>query len=940
MAIIICVLFLLSGFAGLTYQLIWVNTLSLIFGVSYQAISTVTAAFMGGLALGSFVFGRFADRSKSPLRLYAALEAGIAISVLLLPYLFSVINHLYVFMVQTLPTYSWAFTTTRFLLCFAALLIPTTLMGGTLPVISRFFIVRLDRLGHGVGLLYAANTVGGVFGCLATGFVLVRLLGVHDTTLLAAAICLTVALAAGLIANRYTYIDSLSATATLHVPGEQSTTCESGSTSQTPAVATYKSLAGFIIVAFAIAGATSLAYEVLWTRVLVYFISLSTYSFTIILATFLCGLALGSFCFAPIADRRRELLIVFGILELAIGLSAVYLLQAIGGLFWFTSEYLPLSTVPVGKFAAAFVLMLVPTFLMGAVFPVVSKLYIASLPRLGGSLGNIYAANTLGCVVGSLLAGFALLPVLGAQKSIVLVATFNVLLGISALLLSPSRTAVRQWALYLAIPVLVIGGFLSRHISPTVTYCHSFRSEGFDKLLYYHEGAEASLAVLGGPLGYKGLNINGKTTAYTSYYDIVVHKMLGHLPLFLAKDPHSALIIGFGFGSTAWSMAQYPLQRIDCVELVPEETETARYFHAENGGVLTDPRFHLIIGDGRNYLLTSRNKYDVISMNAIHPAFSPYLYTREFYQLCKSRLREDGIMCAWLPTYTDHLTTLLKTFQSVFPHASLWFCNPFHTVLVGTPQPLSIDFSRLQSRMSKTAVRNNLAEVWLDDPVRLLSTLILDEDTVRAFSGQASLNTDDLPCVAFEGFGVPLKLVTAPNLQRIFAMHSRVYPYITNVGNGTTRAQLAKRFERHFASMQYTFAAAMWRISATSQNQLQAIEQMERAVAACPEDPRLRYQLGLMWVRVLGMSPNLLLSPDLRGRALSALEAALPSADATTQSPGPPETFLARIRRALAQIYFSEGRFPEAERQAKLVLLVDPYDPACRRLLELISSYP
>ncbi|MCK4324407.1 MAG: fused MFS/spermidine synthase, partial [Armatimonadetes bacterium] len=740
----------------MTYELTWVRTLSLIFGVSSQAITAVLSAFMGGLALGSLIFGHLADRSRSPLRLYAVLEVGIGVSALLLPYLFLVINGLYVLMAQTFPSHSWLFTTTRFLLCFAALLVPTTLMGGTLPAISRFLVVRFDRVGRGVGLLYGANTVGGILGCLVTGFLLLRFLGAHATTLVAVALNLIVALVALRIAARYDRVRPVSPTTALQPPHQQNAASESAPPRHSVAEAGHQRLGTFVLVSFGVAGATSLAYEVLWTRVLIYFVGMTIYSFTIILATFLTGLALGSLCFARIADRRKDLLLVFGLLELAIGLCAVYLLQTTGMVLSFRAAYFPWLELFADDLAKVSLLMLVPTFLMGAVFPIVTKLYTPSVSRLGGSLGRLYAANTIGAVAGSLLAGFVLLPVLGAQKSIILVAAVNLVLGILALLLSPARTRLRQWALGVAIPALLVGGFLAAHIRPTVTYCDEFQIEGLNQLLYYHEGAEASLAVLGGSLDRRGLNINGKTTAYTSYGDIIVHKMLGHIPVLLAKDPHTALVIGFGLGSTVWSMAQYPLQRIDCVELVPEEIETARFFLPDNGGVLDDPRFHFIVGDGRNYLLASRNRYDVISMNAIHPAISPYLYTREFYQLCRSRLGEDGVMCAWLPTNAEHFATLLKTFQSVFPHTSVWFCGFSHLVLTGSPEPLRIDFSRWQARMSQTAVRDNLAEVWLDDPVHLLSNMILNEDTIEAACAQAAISTDDFPRAQFERLYAPV----------------------------------------------------------------------------------------------------------------------------------------------------------------------------------------
>jgi spermidine synthase len=436
MAGAIFVIFVVSGFAGLAYELVWTRHLMLIFGVSSHAISTVLAAFMAGLAVGSVVLGRAADRVRHPLRLYALLEVGIGASALALPAALGLVNDAYVATARALPAHSWLLGAARFLLCFGILLVPTTLMGGTLPAMSRELIRRADVVGRGAGLLYGANTVGGVLGAGASGYLLLRTLGSHKTTLLAVGLNFAVAAAAG----------ALSLRARALRPALRAEAPEPAPVSPEPR----RWLPTVVLVAFGLAGAASLAYEVLWTRVLVYFMDLTIYSFTTILVTFLTGIALGSFLFARAADRGRNLLALFAAMELLIAVSAVYLVQTMGTLLS-ASRAMGALLLPgaagsemIARFAAAFILILGPAILMGGVFPVVTRLYTRDLRGLGRSLGEVYAANTIGCVLGSLAAGFVLLRVLDAQQSIAVVAAVNGALGVTLLLVAAGHVRAQS----------------------------------------------------------------------------------------------------------------------------------------------------------------------------------------------------------------------------------------------------------------------------------------------------------------------------------------------------------------------------------------------------------------------------------------------------------------------------------------------------------------
>jgi len=924
MNIVILLIFVLSGFAGLAYELVWTKHLMLIFGVSSQAISTVLAAFMAGLALGSALIGRVADRLRSPLRFYALLEVGIGVSALALPAALHLVNGAYISLARDLPTHSWAFTIARFLLCFAVLLVPTTLMGGTLPTMSRQFVRREDGIGAGAGLLYGANTLGGIIGAGATGFILLRVLGAHQTTLLAAAVNASVALAALLLSLRALPVEPRPLEA-----------------APDPAPATDPAPAGarlrtFILIAFGLAGAASLAYEVLWTRVLVYFMDLTIYSFTTILVTFLTGIALGSFLFARIADRTRNLLALFGAIELVISLSAVYLLHTIGKLLLLSanvSHQLPhfgYAGIVVARFAAAFVFMLLPTILMGAAFPVVTRLYTRNLGTLGRSLGNLYAANTVGCVIGSLAAGFLLLRLVGAQQAVALVAILNGVLGLACILLSPGRR--RALILLPAALVLAVGFVLAWRVPPAVTFSPRAITPKRD-LLFYREGPEASLAVLRSPTGSRELNLNGSSTAYSDYGDIVCHKLLAHPPALLAPNPTSALIIGFGMGSTAWSLAQYPLQEIHCVELVESQRESARYFLPENGGVFSDSRFRLIIGDGRNYLLTSRKQYDIISFNAIHPAFSPYLYTREFYQLCRSRLTDTGVICAWVPTNSTYFPSLLRTFYEVFPHCSVWFANIGHLAIVGSIEPQRIDLPRLRARMSDPDLRRNLAETHLEHPLVFLSHCTMDEDAVRRYVADtaARVNTDDLPFVEFDTV-LDLKGNAVENCDSLLPYWTSPWWLVADPGLPPEGLPgLEASIADHSEATRLSIVAS---IQSSRDELLEAAATLDRAIALCPDDTHVLYMRAVIWgdMRWTQMPHLRANSPDKR-RVREIAEVLLSQADAASDEPGVPERYLIGLRLSLARILANRGAHELAEKQIRAVLAADPDIPLAQRYL-------
>ncbi|MCJ7749591.1 MAG: hypothetical protein MUQ65_00620, partial [Armatimonadetes bacterium] len=432
------------------------------------------------------------------------------------------------------------------------------------------------------------------------------------------------------------------------------------------------------------------------------------------------------------------------------------------------------------------------------------------------------------------------------------------------------------------------------------------------QLIYYHEGGEASLAVLANPEGSRELNINGSGTAYTDYDDMIVHKMLGHVPMLLAGEVRTALVIGFGLGSTSWSIWQHPVERVDCVELVPAERAAAKHFLDENGGILERPRFRFVAGDGRNYLLTAAETYDVVSVNAINPRISPYLYTREFYELCKRQLSDSGVLCAWVPTNMNRFPTLARTLQEVFPHTTLWFCNPFHALLIATPEPLSVDVEALAVRMGRPEVRDDLAEVHLADPVRLLSTLLLDEDALRSFVEGAQVNRDDLPYVEFDA--VLSESIGIEQVARMMAMRARPWEHLAGPLSQQDRARL-ERYWEEAPTLAKGWAASMLEIPPVT------LSTSQQASAHNPEDPRGHYFRALALAQGWVDEPGLFASPEVRRQIIPVLESALAPDNL------PAERFAAPIRAVLGVLYAEEGALEKAREQDDALYRFTPEPP-------------
>jgi len=810
--------FFLSGACGLVYEVVWMRMLTLVFGATAVATSTVLASFFAGLALGSFLFGRAADRARRPLAVYALLEAGVGVTAFVMPLLFAGVTSVYVGLSRHFG-FGHELDIVRFVLSFLALLVPATLMGGTLPVVVRALAGRESRLGRDIGVLYALNTFGAVVGAISAGFFLILFVGLRETAYLAAAVNLIIA---GVVLGLSRAPVSPDVDDAMPEP-PMANAAETSAADTADAVGAHDTVtARLALWAVGLSGFCALALEVLWTRSLVFFLDNSTHAFTTMLTAFLLGIALGSAAVARFIDGRRKLLVGLGWIEVLIGVTAVVAIPVLGHS---TPVLQRMATVSLDallfwkwtamRFGMSLTVMLLPTVLMGMTVPVAARIYTRSVSGVGGALGRVYAVNTIGGVLGSLVAGFLLIPLIGLHNGIMLVAGVNVAIGAVLVLWEPGAgvgSRSRAAALCGALMVLVAGAFfLTRGRMNLTSFIENMDAE---EVLSYREGVGATVKVFKDKNGAKYLSIDGFPVAGTSLGLYDAQKILGNLPLLLSSVTSPRVnFVGFGAGGASWEALQYNPAEVDCVELVPAVLDAASWFPEVNHDVVRDPRFHAILGDGRNYALVTDKTYDVISIDATSPkmAGNGSLYTVDFYRLLKARLSPDGLVVQWLPIHLlsdSEVRMTVRSFMEVFPHSTLWLSAiRHHAVLVGTQRKLSIDFKSL----SVKSVMGDITRVWeplkVTDAYDVLGGFVMGEDGLAAYARGARINSDDHPYLEFTPAMAyfTAKRYLVENLVQFRRRRESVYPLLTNLGkNEQERREVARRVQQRFESSQHT----------------------------------------------------------------------------------------------------------------------------------------
>jgi spermidine synthase len=758
---LLLLLALASGAASLVYQIVWMRRLVLVFGSATLATSTVLVVFLGGLALGAWIWGRAADRHATRvLAIYGFVETGIGLYALASPWAFRGIERLYLIAYPGLESQPGLYVALQFTLCALVILPPAALMGGTVPLLARGVVGHGEAV-QGVGALYGWNTLGAAAGAAVATYGLLPTFGLTAAVTVAAVVNLIIGTAALVLHATWRHAK----------PADHAVRHEAASLRAGAGLPRVGAPVALLLLGFALSGLAAIGYEIAWTRLLALVMGSSVYAFGTLVVVFLIGLGLGSALYARFRLEPSDHLLAFGAIELGLALGGVVSLLVAPHLPFLLMRVFPIIREGFGwQIASYFVLTgliaFLPALLMGATFPAVIGGLGGALARVGRSIGTAYGANTIGTVVGAYLAGFVLIPVVGLRWTIIVGVIANLIAAAAVLLVA--RPWPRRWPLMVpAAAALVIVITLPpwpREVFAigTAFFAPMFATtEGLARglaelrLLYYRDGINTTISVdlVGEHLVYRS---NGKTDASTYPRDMANQIMLGHVPMLLHPGPRDVFVLGLGTGVTAAAVAQHPVRRIDILELEPAAIDAARFFDRQNRRVLDDARVRVIVGDGRNRLLGSSARYDVVISDAsdIWVAGVGSLFTQEFYQTVRARLNRGGVMVQWVHTNSlapSEFRLLVATFRTVFPHMAIWSPGVGDVLLVGSSEPVPWVYDRVvQCLNTIPGVREDLHSIGIRHPAALFSAFVIDEARIaRLLESVRSVHTDDLPTLEF-----------------------------------------------------------------------------------------------------------------------------------------------------------------------------------------------
>jgi len=735
-----------SGIAALVYQTIWIKQLTLVVGVDVYAVTTGVSGFFAGLALGSAMFGRFADRSTNPLRMYVGLELSIAVfgvaSTLALaqaPPVFVAVQAKYGLLAWLIP--------------FCLVAGPAALMGGTLPPLLAAVRPQADSIGRSAGQLYAANTAGAIVGVLLTVFAIVPAFGIRGASMSAAALNFVLALAALVVAD---WVSSVRV-----VPG----TVPAASSEAAPGMRLALAL-------YALAGGVALGYEVVWTQVIVQFLSTRAVAFSVVLATYLLGLVVGSWLYARFADRARHRWHVFGFLIAGAGITAMTTFAIQGPWLltaqdWIWKAALGLTGSRMLAFCSRFalaaaVIVLPATLLLGAAFPAAARLAIQP-ERVGGDVGKVLALNTAFGIAGTAVTGFVLVPALGLAGSL------GALAFVAAMIGGVAIAREGHFRFKFAIPaaalvVMVAGSAIALPRDRLATLLASARG---GEVVFYDESPGGTVAVIEQASStdtLRRLYIQGVSNTGDAMTSVRYMRLQALIPLLVHHgQPKSALVIGLGTGITGGVLLIDPtLKRRVCVELLDPVVEAAPLFRG-NFGAGTDPRLEIRVADGRHELMRGRELFDLITLEPPPPAAAGVvnLYSRDFYEIARQRLADDGILAQWWPIATQNdedSRSLVRSMLDVFPHITLWTTEVHEMMLLGSLEPLPFDFSIIAKRFRTPGIAAALREVGVRSPAELMAMYVTDCKGLETFVGDALPVTDDRPRIEYASWVRPREI--------------------------------------------------------------------------------------------------------------------------------------------------------------------------------------
>lgn len=716
-------LFTASGCSALIYEIVWYQLLQLVIGSTAVSLAVLLATFMGGLCLGSLSLPVLISDRFHPLRVYAWIEFGIGLCGLAALFGVPFVDRFYTSAVG----HGFPSVLLRAVICAVCLIPPTALMGASLPAAASWIKATPEGVAD-LALLYAGNTAGAVCGCLAAGFYLLRVFDMAVATYTAAAINVAVALGSLALASRTSHRDDSNAD-----PGPDAS-------QESPELPSPPSWPVYLAIAFS--GASALGAEVVWTRILGLLLGATVYTFSIILAVFLIGIGIGSGAGSLVSRQLAR-----G--SAALGYSQLLLGSAIAWTAFMLAKSLPywpvnplLSSSPWMTFQIDLVrclwAVLPAALLWGASFPFALRALASPEVDSARSVGRIYASNTAGAILGALVFSLLLIPHIGTGRSERVLIVLAALGGFAVLV--PAAFGSRSLAAWTMLGASLLAmGWLVWTVSPVPNMLIAYgrrimTSSGRARILYAGEGLNSSIAISQWDDGAVQFHVSGKVEASTEPYDMRLQRMLGHVPALFHPRPKSVLVVGFGAGVTAGAFTLYPeVRRIVICEMEPLVPRIANiFFRQENYNVFNNPRTSMIYDDARHYVLTSGEKFDIITSDPIHPWVkgSATLYSKEYFELVKRHLNPGGVVTQWVPLYESDLDTVkteIATFFSVFTNGTIWANENggggYDVVMFGPADDSRIDVDAMERRLAANPeAAKSLKEVGFQTAMALITT--------------------------------------------------------------------------------------------------------------------------------------------------------------------------------------------------------------------------
>ncbi len=762
---ILMLIFLGSGVCSLIDEVVWLRLLKLVIGNTVYASSVVVAVFMGGLAIGAALCGRYCDRFRKPVRTYAIIELAITTTVLLSPAALRWADTFYQWLWRTYHPTQNVLIFWQTLLSALILLVPTILMGSTLPVLARFVASVEKESGSLVGRLYALNTLGAAIGTLLAGFVLIRTVGVMGTLYTAAIINVVVA-SAGYILHRISQ----------RAEGERQTAATEPAVMQPSSDVRQPSRAGLGLLAcgFFLSGLACIGYEILWMRSIIHSIGTFTYVFSAVLAVYLVGNAVGTLIGSRVVRRVKNPAAAYGATLFILGVTGTLYIPWLDVcnyhiLPWIAaqpeltalSDFIPLRMLD--PLIQCTILFLLPSMVMGFGFPLMVQAWVDRVHRVGLSTGLSYSVNTIGAVLGGLVTGFVLIPRLGVQASVTLLGLAVIWLA-TLMWIAFIPAASRKWTVQSLIPLAaVFMSICALHI-PRDLFRRSVALSGHPfghELVAAQEGVNTTVSVHKDPrLGGLYLYTSGRIVAGTSPGFRGDQKMLGHFPVLLNKHTDATFSVGFGTGESTACLAMHGIGRIDCAEIAPEVVPFAvKYFREINLGDKLEQSVNMIYMDARNYLHLTEQKYDVIMSDCTGMtlfAENGSLFTEDYFRSAKAHLNQHGMFMSWIDSYAMEsepiVNSVIGTVMKVFPHVTLWSPTPEMLgffIIVGSEEPQQFSLDHILKEFGKPAVRESLAKIDLADAADVFRCYLADQNDIQRYIKQYTLNRDDAPFLEF-----------------------------------------------------------------------------------------------------------------------------------------------------------------------------------------------